>query len=252
MSVALWWWPEANFGDQLSAWLVQRLTGEPVHRAGRADAQLVAAGSVLQHLHASGFSGYIWGTGLISDSYGSPHLPGATYTAVRGHLTREALGLAADLPVGDPGLLLGRFAQRETPQWDVGLVPHRVDRDHPIIDGLASRSGAFTVVDVTAPVDEVIGHVARCRVVVSSALHGLVAADALGIPNAWIELSGEVIGAGFKFRDHLSCFGLQATAHELAADADPDAIVDSLEAYERPGIEDVKRRLLAAFPFPLG
>lgn len=56
-----------------------------------------------------------------------------------------------------------------------------------------------------APIS-VLHDIARCEYILSSSLHGLVVADALGIPNAWILLSDKVHGNGFKFRDYHSAF----------------------------------------------
>ena len=36
----------------------------------------------------------------------------------------------------------------------------------------------------------------------SSSLHGLIAADAYGIPNARINLTGRLVGGDFKFEDY--------------------------------------------------
>jgi hypothetical protein len=43
-------------------------------------------------------------------------------------------------------------------------------------------------------------------VVGSSILRGLLTADALGVPNAWMRLAGKVRGSDFKFRDSNSIF----------------------------------------------
>ena len=48
----------------------------------------------------------------------------------------------------------------------------------------------------------VIHEIAKCEHILSSSLHGLVVADALGIPNGWIKLSDRVVGDGFKFKDY--------------------------------------------------
>ena len=37
-------------------------------------------------------------------------------------------------------------------------------------------------------------------------MHGLIAADSLGIPNQWFALSEQVIGNGYKFADYYSVF----------------------------------------------
>lgn len=249
--IRTYWWPEENFGDQLSPRIVAALAGRPVERADPETAELVAVGSVLEQLHDTGFAGTVWGAGLIGVPETTIRIPRARFRAVRGPLTRARLGLPPTVALGDPGLLADRLlAQRPTVTYDVGLVPHKVDLDAPMVGRLAGRSRSITVVDVRAGVDEVLGTIASCRTVLSSALHGLVAADALGVPNAWIELSGDVIGDGFKFRDHLAIFGQgDATPLGPTGEEDPEQLARTVAGYERPGLARVRERLVAAFPF---
>ena len=49
--------------------------------------------------------------------------------------------------------------------------------------------------------------VKSCDLIVSSSLHGLICADAYGVPNEWIQLSDDLIGGNFKFRDHMLSLG---------------------------------------------
>jgi hypothetical protein len=83
--------------------------------------------------------------------------------------------------------------------------------------------------------------------VLSSSLHGLIAADALGVPNAWIGLSDALRGGDFKFRDYYGVFGIEPCMLGLSRDllVDPGPAV---AAWSRPGIDDIRRRLLARFP----
>lgn len=45
-----------------------------------------------------------------------------------------------------------------------------------------------------------------CKCILSSSLHGLIFADALGIPNRRIVLSDEIIGGDLKFDDYYSVY----------------------------------------------
>ena len=85
-------------------------------------------------------------------------------------------------------------------------------------------------------------------------MHGLVLADSLGIPNAWLKLTTDPdpgIGLSeFKFRDYYSLFGLEDKGYVTL---DPrntlDEILSRIPIYSRPGIEAVQQRLLRSFPF---
>jgi hypothetical protein len=53
---------------------------------------------------------------------------------------------------------------------------------------------------------------AACDAVISTSIHGLVLANAYGVPNVHfcVLTSGAIAGSGFKFRDYQSAFGLAA------------------------------------------
>jgi pyruvyltransferase len=244
-----WWNQDANFGDQLSPRVCGALSGQDVRFAepGR-DCDLVAIGSILQHVHGERFCGAVWGTGLVSDEREVPDLSNARVFAVRGRLTAQRIG-AHDVALGDPGLLCNRFARPRPKRFRLGVIPHYVDRDDETVRRVVASSASFTWIDVTAGVAHVMDRVAECDVVASSCLHGLVAADALGIPNAWIELSDKVIGGRFKFHDYYSVFGIEKPEpRTLATLDDAERILASVADYDRPGLEAIRTELVRAFP----
>jgi hypothetical protein len=65
-----------------------------------------------------------------------------------------------------------------------------------------------TIIDVTRPPLEVIAAIAGCERIISSSLHGIVVADAFGLPRRW-ETFDRVQGRGFKFHDYSSALGLK-------------------------------------------
>ena len=48
----------------------------------------------------------------------------------------------------------------------------------------------------------------QCEVVISSAMHGLITADSLGIPNARAIISNNITGGDYKFNDYYSIYGI--------------------------------------------
>ena len=84
-------------------------------------------------------------------------------------------------------------------------------------------------------------------------MHGLIAADALGIPNARIRVADRITGGDYKFRDYYSVFGVDPPTlsrdelwHLTAAD------LDRIEATYAIAPADVTRvidGLLATCPF---
>ncbi len=198
---AFWWDGHPNFGDALTPWLLPRYGLLPVHRSP-SRAELAGAGSIIEFLPAD-YSGAIWGSGLIRDH--EYPLPRARVLAVRGHLTRERIGAADDVALGDPGLLVARWVRRPRRRWDVGLVPHGHHRAHADFLALAESEGlSVRIIDVHQSAPGAVRDIAACGAIVTTSLHGLVTADAFGIPAVWTLLAPPLEGGDFKFRDYES------------------------------------------------
>jgi hypothetical protein len=250
---ATWWDGHPNFGDDLTPWLLPEYGIAPVHRvAGRA--RLSGIGSILEFL-PSDFDGAIWGSGLM---YGQPHpLPRAHVLAVRGHLTRDLIGAPADVALGDPGILVARRAGRPRVQWDVALVPHGHHRQHEPFLALARAEGIrVRVVNVHQQASRVVREIAAADAVVTTSLHGLVTADAYGIPATWTLLEPPLSGGAFKFHDYESV--LTPGSSRFTAFDERMSLGDLLataSAAPRPTVERVSddlERSLARLPDVLG
>ena len=207
----MWWFREghkSNFGDELGAEILRAL-GNRDERVPLPHADMIAIGSILEFAAAEGRDGLaVWGAGFMTA--GSPASK-LDVRAVRGKLTASALGV--DVPVGDPGLLCSLIWKRPAVRHRVGVVPHLSDDNrYPWAD---------VVIDVTAPVAEVLHQIGSCAAVASSSLHGIIAAHAYGIPAMRLH-HPRIIGGEHKWADYITGF-----------DAD---------------LETVQRRLLDALP----
>lgn len=156
---------------------------------------------MLEHLPA-GWSGTIAGAGKLRPGTRTD-LTSARVVALRGRLTRKAVDLppGARPVLGDPGLLVSAFVRQGPAKYDLGVVPHWSDTL------LARRFPYGRVIDVAKPPEQVIAEIASCKRVISSSLHGLIVADAYGIPRQ-AELFARAANEGgdFKFRDYASVF----------------------------------------------
>ncbi|WP_164753569.1 MULTISPECIES: polysaccharide pyruvyl transferase family protein [unclassified Mesorhizobium] len=139
---------------------------------------------------------------------GSP-LP-SRVLALRGKLSHKELSTTLsvrlpDIPLGDPGFLSKLLLNGPQPaiEYDLAVIPHYVDQANTNVRKLSELDGV-KVLDVHQEPGAFISTLAQCRYAISSSLHGLVFAEALGIPNAWIEFSDQVAGDGFKFHDWFS------------------------------------------------
>jgi pyruvyltransferase len=202
-----WYSDYPNWGDALNPVLVGWLAGKPVRKVEVGGGEFyIAIGSILWM--ADGLT-EVWGSGFMHEK-DALTVPPKRIHAVRGPLTRAALireGIECPEVFGDPALLLPRFYDPEvTKQYDVGLIPHILDKDHPWIRQQSHQPGV-RVIDVQGDLLEFIHAVKACRTILSSSLHGLICADAYGIPNAWIRPSECLPGGDFKFRDYRLSIG---------------------------------------------
>jgi len=194
-----WWEGKRNFGDLLTP-LVLRHLGIIAARSPIESAAAVGVGSLLQQLPPE-FSGAIWGTGQILDEPLS--LPRAHPIALRGELTRERLGTAEVTTLGDPGLLLRRIVRPRPKRYAVGIVPHYSHEEAAELTAVpAAGVGRVRVISTTRSPLAVAMDIAQCHTIVTSSLHGLIVADAFGIPALWVRTTQPLYGHDFKFRDH--------------------------------------------------
>lgn len=255
--------PCGNFGDKLTRFFLESsiirdrmpsLKGYSVQNVkGRhmMIANMVGIGSVLHHI-PDDFGGMIWTAGFgFSDN--SKKFPKAKVIAVRGRETLKRIECVDKDKVimGDGGLLCYLFAHpNPIKKYKLGVVPNYIDKMVPAVYEMIVNSGkpdAIKFIDVCNPCEQVISEIQECEYIISSSLHGLVTADALGIPNAWVEFSNRVGGAGFKFRDYYSVFDIEdAKPLDWNAKDRPQDIIDKIrnKGYARNNIDGVKASLL--------
>jgi len=206
-----------NFGDELSPLIVSFLTGRSVEHCGPLTCDLTGIGSILDRFTRAkgrlatylrrtllGRNIAVWGSGLIQDT--GPRRHNLQLLALRGQQTRVAMAGDATLPLGDPGLLVGRMIGRQAQRFAIGVVPHYTDRDDPMVQALRSIKDV-RVIDVDGDTMTVTRDIGACGLVLSSSLHGLIVADSLGLPNHRLTFGGRLKGGDFKFLDYASAIG---------------------------------------------
>lgn len=202
----------ANFGDQLSPLLIRNLFGASVKYSGIGAADMVAVGSILEGAqNLAETRPWIWGSGFIEPG-GPWNGSDVTVLALRGALSMERFVQAGypEVPLGDPGILVRQalsHLQRQ-PSDRIGFVPHFTERDNERSREIASHP-SVKLINVCAPVEDVVSEILQCRLVLSSSLHGLIVSDSFGVPNQWIEPGPGVTGGRYKFDDYYSAFGVK-------------------------------------------
>ena len=196
---AFWWDGHPNFGDDLTPWLLPKYGIVPIYREPRA-ARLIGVGSLLEFA-ASDYEGAIWGAGLMNDA--AHALPRAAALAVRGPLTAERIGLRDEPAYGDPGLLVARHLPRPASDGRIVVIPHGHHRAHERLARLVVDAGdTALVVNVHQRAASAVRQIAAGSTVLTTSLHGLITADAYGIPAVWTTLDPPLTGGDFKFRDY--------------------------------------------------
>ncbi len=201
-AVPLRWWVHAvNFGDLLSPWLVAKMTGHAVTLASRSEPHYIAVGSVAKHARPSSI---VWGSGSFGTEGAAELCAEADYRAVRGPLTRSRLqhfGAKVPAVYGDPALLapLYYFPKVEITH-EVGMVLRWSERKRAASE---FGEGVKAISLETDDIEGTIRQILSCRRIVTSSLHGLIIADAYGIPSAWVA-SGTPKGGEFKYFDYFA------------------------------------------------
>jgi pyruvyltransferase len=185
----LYYWQQkafVNFGDYISLKLVERIVDGPVqlYKKKKTDQQkLLAIGSILYHANENDV---LWGTGfngkfLNKKDYNFSNLD---VRALRGPLTRQFLsehfGIQCPTIYGDPALMFPYFfpelTKSKNPTKEYIIIPHFSEKH------LFPRDELGIVVYPTDPWDEVIKQILNSKFVISSSLHGVIIAEAYGIP----------------------------------------------------------------------
>lgn len=247
-----------NFGDELNVHLLSKLTGKTIVDYNsyfhRPFTNYMVIGSILDGFTDS--KSVVWGSGLLSDKEPLKKKP-AKVCAVRGKITRDYLlanGVECPEVYGDPALLMPYiYNPRVEKTFKIGVIPHIRDIVNPqITEFVANNSEEVCLIDFSQYNDwhDVIDEICSCNYIISSSLHGLILADAYGIPNLWISVSDKVKGVDCKFADYFSGVGREfVSAMNFVADIDVSELCGKMSGYIPPTYNSLK--LVEACPFEI-
>ncbi len=183
-----------NFGDIAAAEVVAHATGLDVRAPGRNERKILSIGSVL---HTAKDGDVIWGTGAKGTKmHLDPQVKNLHAYAVRGPLTlgvllRSKIDISKITHLFDPGVIIPSMYKEELDQHRASLasqhrgpciIPHYRDdllfrREYP------EYAHHMVKVDCT-PLD-MCKALCGADFVISSSLHGIIFAEAMGIPAYW-------------------------------------------------------------------
>lgn len=226
-----------NFGDVLNKDILTKVFKIKIEEAKATDAELVCIGSLLESfLHGSGNlklaakkllypKTKVFGTGFIAEENTRIQRPQNLHEtffkkmeiyALRGKYTKYRVEkiLNQDLKytvLGDPGLLSSKLINKEKieKKYRIGIVPHYVDKGNSQIYEFLRSNDDVIEIDILSSPLIFLNQIAQCETIISSAMHGLIAADSLGIPNQRIILSDKIAGGDYKYNDYYSAFDIE-------------------------------------------
>lgn len=208
-----------NWGDDLNVYLIEQMTGKRVVIANKSlyhiitkSPNFVCIGSILGWV--GNRNSTIWGAGFMDGTHAYIHeqFP-KTIASVRGKLSYNILvenGLTCSPVWGDPALLISKYYHPSRKiRYRMGIVPHIIDKENQMIKEFVANHDDVILIDL-ANYDrwtDVVDEIMKCEFVISSSLHGLIAADSYAISNAWVSFSNDILGGTFKYLDYFSSIG---------------------------------------------
>ncbi len=236
-----------NFGDDLSPVIVcgvsphriRSINPHDISKRPRLENFLFSLGSIFHFVQDNDV---IWGTGVNINRQNPNRLKRLDIRAIRGPLSREFIinNYHLDCPevYGDPALLLPILFphKKHNPVRKYAIVPHGGDIDY--------FKNYDNVILPTENWEKVVDYILGAELVISSGLHGLIVAEAFGIPARWIfneTLPSSKNEGVFKYNDYF-----------LSTDRSPNDYVSTVEKAlkvgGKPPIMKNFNSLLNSFP----
>ncbi|WP_199635215.1 polysaccharide pyruvyl transferase family protein [Serratia sp. PAMC26656] len=245
-----WWEPKDgihNAGDHLAKVIVQQmltLRDKEILDKESSKNKLLSIGSVM---HFANEGDCIWGTGVNGKiSLDKLNFTNLDVRAVRGPKTRKVLqdkGINVPEIYGDPALLLPSLFDKkilidENLKTEILVIPH-MNEDIRKYDKYSSvlcspRQGALSFTR----------RIVNSSFVVSSSLHGVIIAEAYGIPAVFLD--GESGESMFKYDDYYN--GTGRDYYPVARNIDQ---AFKLEQAKPINMDDIVPKLFNAFPYEL-
>lgn len=193
------WYKGQNFGDFLSPIIVAAVLKKFEVKDWRPHKRLAAIGSIL-HLTKTG--DVVWGSGVNGKVAEKDHtFKNLDVRLVRGPITRKFLkkyGVDAPATYGDPALLMPllfpKLKWHPTPKKII-MIPNL--NDLPLLPDIP---GHITLVSPLSHYKGVVDEILTSELVLSSSLHGIILAEAFGVPVRFVlPVGGETID---KYQDY--------------------------------------------------
>lgn len=251
---------QRNWGDELNVYIIESLTKKKVINISDAYVCKKINYSVIGSIIPASINNHaiIWGTGAAHSNKTKLASKPIKVCAVRGKLTRNYLisnGIDCPEVYGDPALLLPLiYTPKRSKKYRLGLICHIDDESNLNYKKFIANHLENDVLPIYlhdyGDWRTVIDKICSCEVIASSSLHGIIVADAYGVPNIWLKSHIHLYGGDFKFLDYFS--GVNRIPPEpiiLTQDYNLDNLIES--AIDYAPINYDSKPLLQACPFKI-
>lgn len=203
--------PGANIGDNVFPYMVYKENIPFTWSSHVEHEKIISTGSIIGV--GSNKDTIIWGSGIINQN--TKMHPEAIPVLARGKYSAVACN-NPDLPLGDPAIALPHFykGKRKSSNGKIAIVPHMIDHDKLVkfLNDNNVSNDRYVIIPPNGTYysdryEKFIDDMISCDKVISTSLHGLIIANAYGIPSAWWRFGNNLMGDDIKFPDYSSCFG---------------------------------------------
>lgn len=248
-----------NFGDVLNKYVFKNVFNTNLNLTERYTCDGIAIGSVIDSYTTKTFACdkplTIWGSGFLREPTEKTKLyRPVNVIATRGKLTKYWLEKItgqnlSNVILGDPGLLTSLTFKdlNFTKTHKYGIIPHYADKNEETLNKIKLKNSKF--ISPLLPPDQFVKELVSCEIILSSAMHGLIAADSFNIPNIRFIASDNVIGGDFKFNDYYSVFNI--TEHNKIDLREIDTLEDINFTYTitKNQVTKIQNDLIRSFPY---
>lgn len=195
----------------------------------------------------------VWGSGVQDISKPLTKKPLKVH-AVRGPLTRKFLldnNIECPEVYGDPALLLPMVYNPDIEKkYKIGIVPHWRTKSLEKYNILNENGVVLIDLHNYTEWTDVIDLILSCDYIVSESLHGLIIAEAYGIPNLWVDIDLNHI-YDIKFHDFfLSLKKDRETSYKLTPKTNIYNLLSKLYCYKKGEMVDLEK-LIKSCPFKI-
>lgn len=243
-----------NWGDELNYYFLQNIFENRMVEYKKTNTTNYSfIGSIITNKYVNNNT-VIWGAGVQEIKEQLVEKP-AKVCAVRGPLTRKYLldnGVKCPEIYGDPSLLLPYYYYPVVEKkYKIGFIPHWSSINDGKAIEFASRKDVHMIkMAGYTNWKYIINEILSCECIVSESLHGIIMAEAYGIPNIWadVTLDGRY---DFKFHDFFQSMKAdRESSMKITRDTTTDEIYRELDFYKQGQLPDMSK-LLSACPVPI-